>query len=49
MISILCFVVAGFLGGGAYSMAKQGVSRPAVVVPGLLALIAAAAGLLWML
>jgi hypothetical protein len=47
MVSALCFVAAGFLGGGAYAMAKQGVPRTAVVVLGGLALLAAAAGLMW--
>jgi hypothetical protein len=47
MMSVLCFVAAGFLGGGAYSMAKQGGPRVAVVIVGGLALLAAAAGLMW--
>jgi membrane protein DedA with SNARE-associated domain len=49
MISVVCFLAAGFLGGGAYSMAKQDAPRLAVVVPAVLALVAAAAGLLWLL
>jgi hypothetical protein len=49
VISVLCFVAAGFLGGGAYSLARQGARRVAVIVTGGLALLAAAAGLLWLL
>jgi hypothetical protein len=47
MTSALCFIAAGFLGGGAYSLARQGVSRVAVVILGVLAALAAVAGVLW--
>ncbi|HEY0486512.1 MAG TPA: hypothetical protein VGD72_09710 [Mycobacteriales bacterium] len=49
MTTVVCFLAAGFLGGGAYSMAKQGAPRLAVVIAGGLALLATAAGLLWLL
>jgi hypothetical protein len=47
MVSVLCFVAAGFLGGGVYSMAKQGAPRTAVVLVGALTVLAAVAGVLW--
>jgi hypothetical protein len=49
MIAVLCFLVAGFLGGGAYSLARQGTSWIAVGILGVLAVIATAAGLLWLI
>jgi hypothetical protein len=48
MVAVLCFLIAGFLGGGAYSVARQGGSRFAVVVLGALTVLAAAAGVLWL-
>ncbi|HEV7757141.1 MAG TPA: hypothetical protein VGO94_14900 [Mycobacteriales bacterium] len=48
MIGALCLILAGFLSGGAYSVARQGGSRVAVGILGTLAAIAAAAGVLWL-
>ncbi|HEY0357244.1 MAG TPA: hypothetical protein VGD11_01605 [Mycobacteriales bacterium] len=49
MIGALCLVLAGFLTGGAFSVARQGGSRVAVGILGTLAALAAAAGVLWLL
>jgi hypothetical protein len=49
MIGGLCLILAGFLTGGAYSVARQGGSRVAVGTLGTLAAFAAAAGVLWLL
>jgi hypothetical protein len=48
MVAVLCFLVAGFLGGGAYSVARQGGSRVAVGILGALTVVAAVAGVLWL-
>jgi hypothetical protein len=41
--------VAGLLLGGAYSMIKQGASKVGIALVGLLGLLSAAGGLLWLL
>ena len=46
---ILLLGVAGILVGGALSLRRQGASRTAVGLVGLLALIAAAGGVLWLI
>jgi hypothetical protein len=48
MIGGLLLILAGFLTGGAYSVARQGGSRVAVGILGTLAALAAAAGVLWL-
>ncbi|MFR9777663.1 hypothetical protein ACL02O_16605 [Micromonospora sp. MS34] len=49
ILPMLLLILAGLLVGGAWSLYKQGASRPAVVVTGLLAALATAGGLLWLL
>jgi hypothetical protein len=49
VLPIVLLGVAGILVGGAVSMHRQGASRVAVVVVSLLALVAAAGGVLWLL
>jgi hypothetical protein len=44
----LLLIVAGFLSGGAISVARQGGSRGAVGILGTLAALAAVAGVLWL-
>jgi len=46
MISILMLALAGFLGGGSYSLVSSG-HRAGAVVVGVGAALAAAAGLAW--
>ena len=46
---LLLFTVAGLLFGGAWSMRKQGARWPMTGTVGLLALICAAGGVLWLL
>ncbi|HEX6873534.1 MAG TPA: hypothetical protein VF163_20745 [Micromonosporaceae bacterium] len=48
-MAIVMLGLAGLLLGGAVSMRKQGASTVVVVVLGVLAAVAAAAGVLWML
>ncbi|MEU9508148.1 hypothetical protein AB0D32_17940 [Micromonospora sp. NPDC048170] len=45
----LLLILAGVLVGGAWSLHKQGAPRGAVIVTALLAVLATAAGVLWML
>ncbi|MFD2763177.1 hypothetical protein [Micromonospora eburnea] len=45
----LLLILAGVLVGGTLSLHKQGASRFSVVVTGLLAALATAGGLLWLL
>jgi hypothetical protein len=47
-VSIALFALAGFLGGGAYTLAKNGSSKIAVGVLGVLAALAAVGGFLWL-
>ena len=42
-------ILAGVLAGGTWSLHKQGAPRAAVVVTGLLAVLATVGGLLWLL
>ncbi|WP_406042688.1 hypothetical protein OG799_02560 [Micromonospora sp. NBC_00898] len=42
-------ILAGVLAGGTWSLHKQGAPRSAVVVTGLLAVLATVGGLLWLL
>jgi hypothetical protein len=46
MISILMLALAGFLGGGAYSLVRNG-HRAGAIVVGVGAALALAAGLAW--
>ncbi len=48
-MAILMFAVSGVLLGGAWSMRSQGASRVLVVIMFLLALLALAAGVAWLL
>ena len=48
-LPIVLFALAGVLAGGARSMLRQGAGRAAVGLVGVLALLAAAGGLLWLL
>ncbi|MEU7933903.1 hypothetical protein [Micromonospora echinofusca] len=45
----LLLILAGVLVGGVWSLHRQGAPRGAVVVTALLAVLATAAGVLWML
>ncbi|MEV0003856.1 hypothetical protein AB0H28_16410 [Micromonospora sp. NPDC050980] len=45
----LLLILAGVLVGGTWSLHKQGAPRAAVLVTGLLALLATAGGVLWLL
>jgi hypothetical protein len=46
---ILLFALAGVLVGGAVSLHRQAAGRTTVVVMGILAAVAAAGGVLWLL
>lgn len=46
---ILLFALAGVLIGGTWSLYKQGAHRAVVVVVGVFALLAAAAGVAWLM
>ncbi|MEV0328552.1 hypothetical protein AB0H63_19205 [Micromonospora echinospora] len=45
----LLLILAGLLVGGVVSLHRQGASRGVVVVTGLLALLATAGGVLWLI
>lgn len=49
LLPIALFALAGVLIGGAVSLHRQGASRTAVVVMGVLAALAALGGVLWLL
>ncbi|WP_189043533.1 hypothetical protein [Micromonospora sonchi] len=49
VLPTLLLIFAGVLVGGALSLHRQGAPRGAVVVTGLLAVLATAAGVLWLL
>ncbi|WP_165949663.1 hypothetical protein [Micromonospora sp. KC207] len=49
VLPTLLLILAGLLVGGAFSLHRQGASRGAVVVTALLALLATAGGVLWLL
>ncbi|WP_176308718.1 hypothetical protein [Micromonospora sp. NBS 11-29] len=49
VLPTLLLLLGGVLVGGAWSLHKQGAARAAVVVTGLLALLATAGGVLWLL
>lgn len=47
-MSIVLFALAGFLGGGAYTLLKNGSNKVIAGVVGALAVVAAAAGVAWL-
>jgi hypothetical protein len=49
VLPTLLLILAGVLVGGTWSLYRQGAPRGAVLVTGLLAALATAAGVLWML
>ncbi|MEU3457070.1 hypothetical protein ABZ671_26215 [Micromonospora sp. NPDC006766] len=49
LLPTLLLILAGVLVGGTWSLHKQGAPRGTVVVIGLLAVLASAGGLLWLL
>ncbi|MFG3699155.1 hypothetical protein ACGF5C_14735 [Micromonospora sp. NPDC047620] len=49
VLPTLLLILAGVLVGGTWSLHKQGAPRGAVVVTALLAVLATAGGVLWML
>ncbi|MFF5227246.1 hypothetical protein [Dactylosporangium sp. NPDC000521] len=49
MVSVLLFALAGLLVGGALSLRQQSTSKVPFVITLLLAAVAAAGGLLWLL
>jgi hypothetical protein len=46
---IVLFVVSGILFGGAWSLRSQGAGKPAVAIVVLLAVLALAGGVLWLI
>jgi membrane protein DedA with SNARE-associated domain len=49
VLPVALFGLAGVLVGGVWSLYRQGASRVAIAVVGLLALLAAVAGVLWLI
>lgn len=49
VLPVLLLALSGVLVGGSWSMHRQGAGRGSVVFVGLLALLAAAGGILWLL
>jgi hypothetical protein len=49
VIAVLLFIVAGFLVGGVIQLAKSGATKFSVGVVGVLAALAAAGGVAWLL
>ena len=49
MIAVLLFIVAGFLVGGVIQLARSGATKFSVGVVGVLAALAAAGGVAWLL
>ncbi|MFC0003261.1 hypothetical protein [Micromonospora siamensis] len=49
VLPTLLLILAGLLVGGAWSLYRQGAPRGAVLLTGLLAVLATAGGLLWLL
>ena len=49
MIAVLLFIVAGFLVGGVVQLIKSGATKFSVGVVGVLAALAAAGGIAWLL
>lgn len=49
VLPVLLFALAGVLAGGAWSLHRQGAARTAIVVTGLLAVLALAGGILRLL
>lgn len=49
VLPIALFALAGVLVGGAWSMHRQGAARGGIALVGVLALLAAAGGVLWLL
>ncbi len=49
VLPTLLLILAGVLVGGAWSLYRQGASRGAVVITAVLAVLATAGGVLWLL
>jgi hypothetical protein len=49
VLPVVLFALAGVLAGGAWSMRRQGASPGAIGFVGLLALLASAGGVLWLI
>jgi hypothetical protein len=49
VIAVLLFVVAGFLAGGVIQLVKSGATRFSIGVVGVLAALATAGGVAWLL
>ena len=49
LLPVVLFALAGVLIGGAWSMRRQGASRGALGLVSVLALLAAAGGVLWLI
>jgi hypothetical protein len=49
LVPILLFAVAGILLGGTWSLYRQGAHKGVVLVVGLLAVLATAGGVVWLL
>ena len=47
-MAIVCFALAGFLGGGAYTLFRNGSSKIVAGGVGVLAALAVTAGVLWL-
>jgi len=48
-MAVVLFVVAGFLAGGVYTLVKQGATKVSVGVVAVLAALAAAGGIAWLI
>ena len=48
-MAIVLFVIAGFLSGGVYTLVKQGATKFSVGVVAVLAALAAAGGIAWLI
>ncbi|MFJ6196386.1 hypothetical protein [Micromonospora sp. NPDC092111] len=49
MLPTLLLILAGVLVGGVWSLVRQGAPRGAIVITGLLAVLATVGGVLWLL
>jgi hypothetical protein len=48
-MAVVLFVIAGFLGGGAFTLIRQGATKFSIGVVSVLAALAAAGGIAWMI
>jgi hypothetical protein len=48
-MAVVLFVIAGFLGGGAFTLIRQGATKFSIGIVSVLAALAAAGGIAWMI